>query len=374
MPTPLPALRSAVRFPTRDLQFDTLNPRFTEDHSLGKASDADVIEFLLTTADLGELVHSIASNGYIDIEPLVVMEDRKKIVVLEGNRRLAAIKILSDPKYAKLFGGPLPDMTPKNQTTLEQVTVYRVPDRESARDFIGFKHINGPHRWDSLAKARFAAEWYKRERTQGTTLKDISRKMGDRHDTIQRMVAAIFVLDQAKKEGVFDLRDRAPERPFAFSHLYTALTRPGYRTYLDLDSDWREEDPQPNPVPKKAVSHLKEVLVWLYGSKKDGIDPIVTSQNPHVKELGAILENPKARAILVSTQNRAKAYRAVETPARQFEKDLIDAHMSAESALGSVNEYDGDPSLLEISSGLKGKAEVIYQEMNKLTKASKRFP
>jgi hypothetical protein len=367
MATPPPALRATTPFPTGELHFDTSNPRFTEDHDLGKATDGDVIEFLLANADLAELVHSIASNGYIDIEPLVIMEDKRRLVVLEGNRRLAAIKLLSDPKHGKLFGGPLPEITDKNRATLREVSVYRVPDRDSARDFIGFKHINGPHRWDSLAKARFAADWFNRERGQGTTLKHIARKMGDRHDTIQRMVAGIFVLDQAKKGGVFDLHDRADERPFAFSHLYTALTRPGYRTYLELGSDWREDDPKPNPVPKRAIDRLRDVLLWLYGSKKDGIEPIVTSQNPHVKELGEILENPKARAILAATRDRKKAYRAVATPARQFEKDLVDAHLSAESALGLIPEYDGDPSLLEISSELRGKADLIYQEMSKRT-------
>ena len=91
MATSLPAPKKTTKFPTKELHFDTSNPRFTEDHNLGKATDANVIEFLLSRADLTELVQSIAANGYIDIEPLVVMEVKKRAVVLEGNRRLAAI-------------------------------------------------------------------------------------------------------------------------------------------------------------------------------------------------------------------------------------------------------------------------------------------
>jgi len=55
------------------------------------------------------------------------------------------------------------------------------------------------------------------------TLEEISGKIGDRHDTIKRMVAAIYVLEQAEREGIFSLSDRKIAK-FNFSHLYTALS------------------------------------------------------------------------------------------------------------------------------------------------------
>src|SRR5277367_5754345 len=82
---------------------------------------------------------------------------------------------------------------------------------------------------------------------------------------------------------------------FAFSHLYTALTRPGYREFLGLPDEWRAEDPKPNPVPKNKLENLHKVMVWLYGSKKDEIEPIINSQNPDIKNLGAVLLNARAR-------------------------------------------------------------------------------
>ncbi|MEZ5284996.1 MAG: hypothetical protein R2712_09350 [Vicinamibacterales bacterium] len=44
---------------------------------------------------------------------------------------------------------------------------------EQAREFIGFKHINGPHKWDAIAKARFAANWYRKERGKWLTIDTI---------------------------------------------------------------------------------------------------------------------------------------------------------------------------------------------------------
>ena len=353
------------------LRFDPENPRFTPDSDLDGSSDVDVIKFFYRTADLGELLQSIASSGYIDIEPLIVLARDDRLIVLEGNRRLAALKLLTNPELARTTGTPLPAISAGVESSFREVTIYRVRVREEARDFIGFKHINGPHRWDSLAKARFAARWFREERDHGVTLRDIARRMGDRHDTIQRMVAGIYVLDQAEEKGLFRVEDRYPGRPFAFSHLYTALTRPGYRQFLGLPEDWRQADPTPNPVPEGSLNNLKRVTLWLYGSKQDDIRPVVVSQNPNVKELGEVLAHPKARAIMVAQNDLRTAYAEVETPAAQFEKSLVDAHLHVENALKKIGSFDGkDESLVQLAVEINQNSDIILSVMKTKKKAA----
>jgi hypothetical protein len=236
------ALRKPFKVATKLLSFDASNPRFAGDGSAPK-KDAEIVAELIESADIAELLQSIASNGYIDIEPLIVMPFAKGFTVLEGNRRLAAIRLLID-ELRRDCGITVPPMSGELLRTLNEVTVYAVSKREEARDFIGFKHINGPHRWDALAKARFAAEWFKAEKGRGVTIPDIAQRLGDRHDTVKRLVNGIFVLDQAKKARIFDVSDRSPGRAFAFSHLYTALTRPGFQEFLGLPDSWRSSDPR----------------------------------------------------------------------------------------------------------------------------------
>ena len=114
------------------------------------------------------------------------------------------------------------------------MSVYRVASREDARSFIGFKHINGAAKWDSYAKAKFAADWY---RDGAVSLTEIASQIGDKHDTVKRMVNAIYVLEQAQKAEIFRIDDRVNPR-FSFSHLYTALSRAPYMEFLGLDSAW----------------------------------------------------------------------------------------------------------------------------------------
>lgn len=348
------------------LHFDLKNPRYSEDHGTLIKTDSDIISFLLERSDLTELLESIANSGYIDIEPLVVTLVDDKLIVLEGNRRLAAIKLLKNKALAEACNVKTPSMSKSIVETLDVVTVYPVGDRLEAQDFIGFKHINGPHRWDSIAKARYAANWYVNERskTNGMTLKDIAKRMGDRHDTLLRMVSGIFVLDQAKDEGIFHVEDRYPGRLFAFSHLYTALTRSGFRKYLGLDDQWKKVDPEPNPIPKENIKKLDDIMTWLYGSDQDDLRPVISSQNPHLKMLGQILEKPKALAVLVATRDLKVAYTEVETVADQFEKSLVEAQIKSQNALGKINAYKGDDhALLEVANDLQGSAGIIYKTM-----------
>ena len=155
------------------LEFDPENPRLIEE-GVRNPTDEDIIRALADTSDLSEVVQSIAANGYFDIEPMIGMKVGNKWRVLEGNRRLAAIRILQNPAMAKGTGVAVPETSPANKATLKEVSVYAVTSKDQAREYIGFKHINGPHRWDALAKARFAADWYAKEK--GVTLDKIANR------------------------------------------------------------------------------------------------------------------------------------------------------------------------------------------------------
>lgn len=370
----LPELRAATKWATSELAFDLENPRFTPDMDIDEGDEIDIIRELNTHADLGELIQSIAASGYVDIEPLVVWQDpkRRRLVVLEGNRRLAAIRLLTNRSTATELNIAVPDVTAAVRASLKEVLVFRVAKREDARDFIGFKHINGAHRWDSFAKAKFAANWYLNAKPK-IPLRDIARRMGDRHQFIRRLVAGYLVLMQAVEDKLFDIGDRYNTvGVFAFSHLYTALTRPGYRDFLGLGDDWLESDPEPSPVPKAKRAQLKQLLLWLYGSKSDDVPPVIRSQNPHLKQLGEILTVPRAQAMMIANGDLIAAYAQVENSVVVFERHLTDAHVSLSQAQQKLEAYDGDASLLEIANQAKDKAILIADVMDRKRKSKKQ--
>ena len=251
--------------------------------------------------------------------------------------------------------------------TMDAIRVILVESRAAARTFIAFKHINGPHRWNSYAKAQYAARWYRDEKklNPDATLDAIAERIGDKHATIKRMVAAIYVLEQAESAGLFTVDDRMTKR-FPFSHLYTALSRREYMSYLELGVSWAQWEPNPNPVPEENLEKLKDVLHWIFGYKPDGIQSIIGSQNPDIKRLGEVISSAAAVATLRAESSLKAAWEQTHPADTKFSSALIAARTSIRDAVNSVHAFDGqDHSLLDVASEIKEQADLLHERMTK---------
>ena len=85
-------LNKISKIPITKLQLDSKNPRLINQSV--EVTEEAIIAQLYRSAELEELLQSISSNGYLDIEPLIAMQDAEndKLIVLEGNRRLATLR------------------------------------------------------------------------------------------------------------------------------------------------------------------------------------------------------------------------------------------------------------------------------------------
>lgn len=111
MPVQNIAAKQTTKVSTGLLDFDAANPRLIED-GIKNPTESQIILSLADTADLAEVVESIAANGYIDIEPIIAQQTGARWRVLEGNRRLAAIRILQKPALASGTLSRRPDSPP----------------------------------------------------------------------------------------------------------------------------------------------------------------------------------------------------------------------------------------------------------------------
>lgn len=108
---------------TDDLQFDRDNPRLAEYGISKKAYDEDIIKILWEEMDVRELVQSIGSSGFFQHEQLIVAKEDRKTVVIEGNRRLAAVKLLLRPEIGNDHGWNIPVLDTARRKNLEQLPV-----------------------------------------------------------------------------------------------------------------------------------------------------------------------------------------------------------------------------------------------------------
>ena len=338
------------------LAFDVNNPRLAEFSESLIQNEMDIMKILWETEDVQELVMSITASGFFRHEPLIVVEASGKFVVIEGNRRLAAVKAIQDPEVARQVRANIPPVPSGLLDSLNSLPCL-IDTREDTWQFLGFKHVNGPAKWGSYAKAKYIAWVYQ---TFNEPLLQIAQQIGDNHNTVQRLFRGLKVIDQAEAWDAFHREDRW-NRHFSFSHLYTGLSYPGISSFIGVVSE-EAEDPIPVPAEKKA--ELGELCVWLYGSKRQDARPIIRSQNPHLRQLDAVLGDRSAIANLRNTRNLQASF-AVSRPAtNRFEESLVAAMESLREARAMLSDgYDGSGELLATAEGVVALATDLHAEM-----------
>lgn len=368
------AIKDATLYPVAHLQLDLDNPRLETGTDITANNEDEVIEALADIAALDELVTSICTNTYLNLEPLIVYSANGKapFKVLEGNRRLAAIRLITNPGLADSLGIKVPSKVSKQVLdTIENVLVYRVADPDDARAFIGFKHINGPQRWDAFAKAKYVAEWYRKSFGK-IGISEIAAKMGDNNNTLRAYIYAILILEQAEESQVWSIKDRYVTRGrFAFSHLYTAIQRGEYQDYLGLTDGWSDTPPL-KPIKKKFLPKLGEVLAYIYGSKSDDRPNLVKSQNPDLKDVGLAIAHPEARLILWNRGTLDEARDGLKEPSDAFHDALITTNLKLGRAIQLLPKYSGGrDDIDELVSQIFEQADTLQTMVQKKRSRSK---
>ena len=331
------------------LALDLANPRMPDEKF---KTENEAISYLYAQADLGELIQSIGNSGWLDFEPLIVEEST--MTVIEGNRRLAALRILADSALQGQFKAAIPNPLHANAIPAE-VQVNYVSSRKEARDFIGFKHVNGAFKWDSYAKARFAYSWLQ----DGDGIGEVSRRLGDGHNTISRLVNGAVVLQQAEAARLFNKEERS-KKSFYFSHLYTALSTGNVRAFLGLpesDNSILAKD----AVPKSHRQQMKKLLSWLYGQEDE--PALINSQNPDLGKLVSVLGNPRATEVLESTRDLDRAFDLVEDKAKAFEKSFYRLASSAEDVSRIIARYDPESDLIDDAESTLRVVTIVVNAM-----------
>lgn len=346
-----------IWMPVSALAFDSKNPRLAEFEVATK--EPDLIKFLWETMDVRELMLSIAASGYFKHEPVIVARERDKNVVIEGNRRLAAVKLLLYPALRKGLKGSMPSATEEIRQSIETIPCV-LSSREAAWRYLGFKHVNGPAKWGSYAKSQYVASVH---RDYGIPLDEIALQIGDTHNTVRRLFRGLMVIEQAERAGAYDRGDRWAGRLY-FSHLYAGLQYPGIGEFLGLSP---AEDERPDPVPDGNTGQLRELLVWMYGSKSEKRPPIVQSQNPDLRHLDAVLASTEALAGLRGGASLSVAFETSKPASNVFSEALVGAKQNLEKARGTLSTgYSRESQeLLGIAAAVADLACDLHDEMQR---------
>ena len=135
------------------------------------------------------------------------------------------------------------------------------------------------------------------------------------------------------------------EQALLFFPFLQRITFDGISEFIGLSSGAKTPDDDDAPIPKGKEKELGELLVWLYGSKKGGLEPVVKSQNPDLRRLNDALAKEDGVEMLRVRLSLDRAVDAADGDRAVLSDCLLRAEEKLEKALGKTAGYDGDPAI-----------------------------
>lgn len=294
------------------LDFDTKNPRFPTDIAKGPV-DA-LLERFVRDERLLEIVESIGGQGFFPGEPLLVVQNKKRYTVVEGNRRLAALKLLT---------GELD--VPEGRTSIEracenanyqpskvQCLVFEKEDQIVR--YLGFRHITGIKAWSALQKARYLERLYEKykdlPRDEG--LKILARDTGSKGPYMGQMLTSLALYDRAESKNFYKL-GLSPD-DIDFSVLSTALSYSAIVDFLGIESRNAAE------ISKLKEDRLNMLFKWLFLARSNQKSIVGESRN--LKKLAAIVTSETAVVELNRNGLLDEAFELSKGPAEALTESL----------------------------------------------------
>ncbi len=302
-----------------DLLLDPNNPRFSELgealHAIPEARfaeprvQANTFEKMKDpTFDVAELRDTIKTIGFLPMDRIVVRKWKgssttEKFVVVEGNRRVTALKWLLDLHDAAKE--TLASDRLLNINTLECLVLDtdRAP-ASAALILPGLRHVSGVKEWGPYQKAKAVHAL----RTSGLTAQDAAQSLGLSTRAANAAFRCFLALEQMKSDDEFG--DYA--EPKMYSFFEEVFKRPGVREWLD----WSDER-----GCFIQETNLREFYSWMTPSEESPSPKLAEARS--VRELGDILKDENALNVLRSpegTLSRALARYEIDHPADWYPK------------------------------------------------------
>ena len=330
------AAQSVKHVPVDNMQFDPQNPRLPT--SIDRTKEPAVLDWLLKDASgIIELMGSIGAHDYFQGEPLLVVRIPKHdgFTVVEGNRRLAAVKLLRNPDLA-------PPHRRRSITAASQAADHK-PDvlpvlefgtRNDILDYLGYRHITGIEEWDPLAKARYLKQLFSRVRVrdQAVRFQELARSIGSRADYVARLLTGLAVYETIEQSDFFGIEGLG-EESIRFSWITTALSYNTIARFLGLAS---AVDPT---LGSMDAERLEELSKWLFDKVIEGRWPRVR-ESRRLKELAAVVDNEAALEAFRHGTPLEDAAMLTALPLETFRAAIVEAKINLKLARDHIHRID----------------------------------
>ena len=278
------------------LLLDPNNYRFIDNKNYRPISDSEIgnVRIQQQTYNLlvgkneegiNDLITSFKTNGILKLDPIQVkvIPEIKNFLVVEGNRRTAALKYL----YEEFEKGN--DVGKLTLESFKNVEVVLISDENSVQHLItmGLHHISGKKKWNSVNQAKLIHDLlHKYEMSE----EDICDSLSIKKHSLRRSLRALALIERYKKS---DYGDQFQTNKYGI--FQEIITRIEMKAWLE----WNEDE----YLAKNKVNEEK-LFSWISSEEfidgdidgeetKTTKEPIITKRD-EIRELAKFINDKKA--------------------------------------------------------------------------------
>lgn len=247
-----------------------------------------------TRFDIEALAVSIELSGFLKHERLIVVPyDGDKFLVLEGNRRLTAVRFLFEKYGPRLEGlsnavraslATLPCLVlegPPIAGKASQLEIYR----RSAEVYIGMRHLMGAKSWEPASRYEFQARLIMDE---GWTVNEVAKRFArKKNEVVRDFQAHLLYQDFVKFEDRIGISHSLTYNSFA-----EAARAPAILKWLGWNSSEQNFQNENNVKTffKYLVSRLSKINVAIEPGLYDPTELPEVSSEQAVRKLNSVLK------------------------------------------------------------------------------------
>jgi hypothetical protein len=304
------------RVPFEDLLLDAHNPRLPQ--SMGNKSEKEIINFLLSDASLIELMLAIGKNGFFAGEQLLVVPEGNKYLVVEGNRRLSAVKLLHNPNLGEVYKSKIAQVIAESEYRPTDIPCLVFDSKDDILKYLGYRHITGIKSWKLLEKARYLTklrEDYFPDATINSASREIAKMIGSRRDYVVRVLSGYQLYKVIERNNFYDIKG-VDDTNFYFNYIADSLSRSNISDFLGVDLE------KENPAEDINYDNLREWTNWFFN--KDLPNKII-GDSEYLNILNKILVSPAALKAFRDGENLFTAIEYTDEFDIQFENAMKNA-------------------------------------------------
>lgn len=283
------------------LHLDAKNPRLGRETSA--RAPREIIQYLFEHDKALDIAESIAARGYFPNEPLLAIKENGQTVVVEGNRRLAALKALREPGLLEgAYQRKLERLSRQieDPQSVAHVPVTLAPSRRATDQQIAGRHIGTPVlAWQAENRASFILE----KLAEGYTDDQLHDQLGFSTADIQAARQTRAIADMARSLDLPEEVMAKIENPRA--KLFTTIERV-------FDSSVGREYLMVKPDPDHGIRGTTTKSEFLRGFTKLVADVALGKQSSRTLNTG---ENIRSYFMSWSSKERPAKKRGSFIPA-----------------------------------------------------------